>query len=81
MADTRAQLPLRIDRAILAQIDARIEMVNARKTRDKEPTISRNDWFCNMAKWTIENLPHQAVRSDLIKAWPSLPEEALGIEK
>jgi hypothetical protein len=76
----RTQINLRIDTPLLTEIDRRIEVVNARKKRDGEQAISRNDWFSHMAKWTVTQLPHQAVRSDLIKAWPNLPEEALGIE-
>jgi hypothetical protein len=77
----RTQINLRIDQTLLEAIDTRIELVNKRKGKEGEQKITRNDWFCNMAKWTVEQLPHQAVRSDLIKAWPGLPEEALGVEK
>jgi hypothetical protein len=78
---TRTQINVRIDQTLVDAIDARIEQVNKRKAKAGEQKITRNDWFCNMAEWTIKELPHQAVRSDLIKAWPGLPEEALGVEK
>lgn len=81
MSDNRVQINMRIDKALLDEVDQRLKIVNARKTRDGEQQITRNDWFVNMTKWTVNELPHQAVRADLIKAWPGLPEEALGVEK
>ena len=81
MADNRTQINLRIEQKLLDAIDLRVEVVNKRKQRDGEKAISRTDWFNNVAYWVINELPHQAVRSDLIKAWPGLPEEALGVEK
>lgn len=81
MDDNIKTVTLRIDAALLDEIDARIEKVNARKRTAGERPISRNDWFLNMSRWTCHDLPHQATRANLVKAWPSLPEEALGVEK
>lgn len=78
---TKVQINFRLDKALLDEVDKRIAQVNERRTRDGLSTISRNSWFENMAQWVINELPHQAVRADLIKAWPGLPEEALGVEK
>ena len=75
----RKTITLRIDEELLPEIDQRIALVNDR--HPDRPPISRNEWFNNMARWTVTRLPHEAVRSDLIEAWPDLPEEALGIER
>lgn len=67
---------LRLDVDLWPEIDRRCEQ--ASKTTGRK--ISRNEWFNNMARWVIEELPHQAVRADLIKAWPTLPPESLGVD-
>lgn len=72
----RTQVILRLDPALIEAIDDRLNIVNA--GRDKK--VSRNDWFANMAKWVINELPHHAVKSDLIDAWADLPEDTLGFE-
>lgn len=73
----RISLQLRIDTDLLPAIDARCAQASATTGRK----ISRNQWFNNMARWVVETLPHQAVRADLIEAWPSMPPEALGIDR
>ena len=81
MADEIVTMTIRIPKGLVEEIDGRIALVNDRKQRDGEKQISRNDWYVNMSKWVVHELPHQAVRADLIAAWPNLPEEALGVEK
>lgn len=75
--ENRTQVPLRLDADLLPEIDARCEQ--ASKTTGRK--ISRNEWFNNMSRWIITSLPHQAVRSDLIEAWDTMPPEALRIDK
>jgi hypothetical protein len=72
----KTQIALRIDPELLAQIDARIALM-----KSKGKNLSRNQWFENMTRWVVQELPHQAVRADLIKAWPSMPPEALRIDQ
>lgn len=42
---TRTQVPLRLDSALLPEIDARAKALG----------ISRNQWFENMARWCLDN--------------------------
>lgn len=75
------QVNFRIEKALLAEVDSRIAQTNARRARSGQTKITRNEWFVNMSQWVINELPHQAVKANLISAWPGLPEEALGVEK
>lgn len=70
------KIALRIDPELVEEIDARIELMRA-----KGKTISRNQWFENMTRWVVYDLPYQARQSDLIKAWPNMPEEALRVDQ
>lgn len=70
-------MKLRLPRSLAEQIDARIKDINEKKP---DLRLSRNAWFVNMATWVIERLPHEAVRSDLVAAWPDAPKETLGID-
>ena len=75
MADD-TEIKLRIPSHLIEEIDKRREQAAETVGRP----ISRNQWFVNMTRWVVNELPHQAVRSDLIKAWPNMPPEALGVD-
>lgn len=70
------QIKIRVVPELLDEIDKRIALV-----RTKGKIVSRSQWFENMALWVVHRLPHEAVRADLIEAWPDMPEEALRIDK
>jgi len=71
------EIKLRIPQPLAEAIDKRRKQAGVTQGRP----ISRNEWFINMAEWVVDQLPHQAVRADLIKAWDDMPPEALGIDK
>lgn len=71
----KTAMSLRIDSELLAEVDKRLALM---KTKGK--TVSRNQWFENMTRWVVYRLPHEAVRADLIEAWPTMPPEALLID-
>jgi len=71
MTDEKFQIALRIDSDLVKEVDARIAQLKA-----EGKSISRNQWFENMTRWVVEDLPLHKANTDHLHASPP-PDGAL----